>query len=434
MLFNAEAEQSVIGALLSDDRCIPKVRGVITSHDFANDRNKIIFRAIEKMDLSGDRIDLISIGEHLEREGELAFVGFDYLTNCVDSTPSAANVQSYAKIVKDKSSLRQLKAILEETEKSLDSPQGKKSEEIIAQLQTELDRVQSSGRKDSLNWMEVLTAADDAILEAAQRKEENAPIGIPTGIAPLDNRIGGLPKKRLIILAARPSLGKTAFALQTTLYAASKGFKVGMCSLEMGAEELGIRAYANQLNINGTALTFGVRSEVEKYNKGLAASGITGLKIWTDVDTYTLNGVVARAHEWKHNHNIDLFVVDHIGLIEHQSNSLYERVGEITRTLKKLAKKLDIPVLALCQLNRGVEKEKRRPRLSDLRDSGNIEQDCDVALFLHSDDEQPGEGSRIEIGALKTRYGKKGWLTESIEFDGKTQRFNETSNWYQGAA
>lgn len=434
MIFNLEAEQSVIGAVLSDERCIPKVRGVVTGNDFANDRNKIIFRAIEAMDLSGDKIDLISVGEHLERIGELSFVGFDYLTQCMDSTPSTSNVQAYAKIVKDKSALRQLKSILEDAEKSIDSPQGKKSDEIIAHLQTELDRVQSSGRKDSLTWMDVLTVADDAILEAAQRKEENTPIGIPTGIPALDNRIGGLPKKRLVILAARPSLGKTAFALQTSLYAASKGYKVGMCSLEMGADELGIRAYANQLNINGTALTFGVKSEVEKYNRNLSGSQITGFKIWTDVDTYTLSGVIARAHEWKHNHDIDLFVVDHIGLIEHDSNSLYERIGEITRTLKKLAKKLDIPVLALCQLNRGVEKEKRRPRLSDLRDSGNIEQDCDVALFLHSDDEQPGESSRIEIGALKTRYGKKGWLSETIEFDGKTQRFNETSSWYQGAA
>ena len=222
-------------------------------------------------------------------------------------------------------------------------------------------------------------------------------------------------------------MGKTAFVQQTILHAASKGYPVGVCSLEMNAGELGIRSYANQLQVNGTALGFGDKKTIDEYSDKLANHPMTKYKIWVDTDTYDLGSIVSRAHEWKHRHGIRMFVVDHIGLVEgSEGERRDQKVGDVTRALKKLSKKLAIPVVAVCQLNRAMEKEKRKPQLSDLRDSGNIEQDCDVALFLHSDEESQDGKLNMQIGALKTRYGRKGWLPNNIVFDGRVQKFIET--------
>lgn len=433
MLFSYEAEQAVLGACMGWPEAYSQIQGALSSEHFHRPENRRIFRAIEALSAEGKAVDPVTVGEWLEGHDDLqAIGGLAYLVDVTDNTPSAANVVSYAQIVRKRALKRRLGALCEDIIGRL---QTQEPEDLISNLQGAIDNLTHSGIGSGLDWIQVLLQADETIQESQTATETGDPAGIPTGLPALDRRIGGLPKKRLIIFAGRPSLGKTAFAMQAALNAARRGHGVGICSLEMGADELGIRAYANVLGVNGTGLQFGDKDVLRAWNTALADHLITRYPLWVDDSTYSLSGIVARAHEWKHKHNISLLVVDHIGLVELDANSPNERLGEVTRTLKKLAKRLDIPVLAVCQLNRNVERERRRPKLSDLRDSGNIEQDCDVALFLHAEDvDDEDEGHvEVEIGALKTRYGKRGWLPQRFQFDGRTQRFKERIDW-AGAA
>jgi len=423
-MFSLEAEKNVIGGILQDSGLLPLISGLVGESDFFDEKHRHIFRSILDLDASDKPIDVVTVAEWLEENSLLDESGLRYLAGLYDGTAGTSNIKSYAKIVRDRARKRELVRVCQSALQTLESPTGKSIDEIITETQTAIDELLNQAGGEYKNWVDVLVSADQSIQDAATRKKEGRSIGIPTGLPALDNRTGGLIKKRLTILAARPSLGKTALAQQITLYAAAYDYKIGICTLETYADELGIRSYANSLQVNGTALTFGDSSAIEEYSKRLAGSNITKYQIWVDDSTYTLGGIVSRAHEWKHKHGIDLLVVDHIGLVEVDMDTANARLGKVTRALKKLSKRLDISVLALCQLNRSAEKENRRPRLSDLRDSGNIEQDCDVAIFLHSDDDSEG-AIQMEIGTLKTRYGKKGWLPQVFHFDGRTQRFTE---------
>jgi len=424
-MHSLEAERSVIGGILIDSGSLQLISGLVDAGDYFDDKHRRIFTAVLSLDDLEQPYDIVNVGEWLDSHNQLDEAGgLRYLAELAEITPGVSNIKSYAKIVRDRARGRELVRVCESALKVIKSPDGKSTDEVISETQTAIDELLNQSVGGYKSWVDVLVSADQAIQDAATLKKEGRAIGIPTGLPSLDNRTGGLIKKRLIILAARPSLGKTALAQQISLHAAAHDYKIGILTLETYADELGIRSYANSLQVNGTALTFGDSREIEEYTNKLSGSHISEYKIWVDDSTYSLGGIVSRAHEWKHKHDIDLLVVDHIGLVEQDATSANERLGKVTRALKKLSKRLDISVLALCQLNRSAEKENRRPRLSDLRDSGNIEQDCDVAIFLHSDDEREGV-IQMEIGVLKTRYGKKGWLSQTFEFDGRTQRFTE---------
>jgi replicative DNA helicase len=291
-----------------------------------------------------------------------------------------------------------------------------------------LESVTATNSGGSLSFSEAFAKALEYIDDSAEAKRKGGVVGVPTGLPEIDARTGGLQQRRLIILAARPSIGKTMLANQIALMAASKGFPVGICSLEMGAEELTIRAMANRYRLNASALSFGDEGELTKLSRAIGDKSIADLPIHLDTDTTSLGGIQARLSEWKRQHDISLGIVDHIGLVEGGDNkSRNDWLGTVSRTLKVTAKRLNIPILAVSQLNRTVEKEKRRPVLSDLRDSGNVEQDCDIALFLHVEpDAVPGvNGTPMEIGLLKNRMGRRGWINERFAFDGRTQTIRE---------
>jgi len=428
VIYSLESEQAVIGSIFLDANAWHKVSEKITADDFFEQRHQLIFKTVSDLVSDDQPYDIVTVAEHLEKRGELDRAGgMKYLASLIENTPSAHNVSAYTGIVKSRKKLRELSEACNATLELINNPQGKKADQILAEIKTTIDNIEANSSKPEYDWIRVLTEADQSIEEAKQKKESGSPIGVPTGIPCLDDRIGGYPDGKFIIIAARPSVGKTAFVQQSILHAASRGFPVGLCSLEMTAGELGIRSYANQLGVNGTALSFGDKHTIEQYTQKIHNHPMTKYKIWVDADTYDLGSIIARAHEWKHQHDIKLFIVDHIGLVEGaEGERRDQKLGSITRALKKLSKKLFIPIIGVCQLNRAVEKEKRRPQLQDLRDSGCIEQDCDVALFLYSDDEDSKVGTvRVEIGALKTRYGRKGWLPQAIEFDGRNQRFKE---------
>lgn len=424
-MHSIEAERNVIGSIFLDGGTLPIISGLVDADDFFDEKHKHIFGAISSLDKEDKLTDIVTVAEDLDKNSLIERAGgLAYIVSLRENAIGTSNIKAYAKIVRDRARKREMAIVCQGVLDSLATPKGMSADEIIADAQTSIDKLLSNTCGDYQNWMDVLCSADKSIQDAAERRKQGQSVGIPTGLPALDKRIGGLIKKRLTILAARPSLGKTALAQQMLLHAAAHDYKIGICTLETYADELGVRSYANVLQVNGTALTFGDSGVINEYTEKLSKSQISEYKIWVDDSTYSLGGIVSRAHEWKHKHDIDLLVVDHIGLVEVDVDTANARLGKVTRALKKLSKRLDISVLALCQLNRSAEKENRRPRLSDLRDSGNIEQDCDVAIFLHSDDESEG-AIQMEIGTLKTRYGKKGWLPQVFHFDGRTQRFTE---------
>lgn len=414
------AEANVLGAMVLDSSAIHRVKGIVSESDFATSYNREIWRTILALEEKSIPVDILSVMGNLSGDMCKSLIG-DY----VRSTYAPTNAELYAELIRDASikreTLRFLKATIEGSG-NLDSV------EIISEVQSKLESLihRSSGKGTAFS--EAFSAALSAIDQASIT---TGPTGVPTGLFPIDDRIGGLQAPRLVIVAARPSIGKTALVNQIGLHAAEQGFGVGVCSLEMGEPELAIRSMANRYQVNGSALAFGNETEIALLLKKIPEKPIADLPIWIDSETFNLPEITARITEWKRNHHIKLAVVDHIGLVEVDGNhSANDRLGIISRALKKLAKRLEIPVIAVSQLNRNVEKEKRWPTLADLRDSGSIEQDADIAVFLHADAESEGERLvPMHLGLLKNRVGCKGWLREKFIFNGPTQTFYVEGRW-----
>jgi replicative DNA helicase len=276
-------------------------------------------------------------------------------------------------------------------------------------------------------FSDAFTATEAAILELRNRRERGELGGAPTGVQELDDALGGVMGSRLIILAARPAVGKTAVLNAAALNMARKGFPGLIFSLEMSADALVVRALAAQSGCNVTALSRGDR---EAFNMGTGAiTDIGDVPLWLDCDTYDLATICAQAAMYRHKHGIAWIAVDHIGLVETPKfNNRNDQLGHVSRTLKQLAKRLQIPVIALSQLSRECERDKRQPQLADLRDSGNLEQDADQVVFLHSpyDHDKKLPTRPLLFGVLKNRGGRTGWI-ENYQFEGPTQRIKRVA-------
>jgi len=413
-----QSEGSVVGACIQDNDAYWKVAGMVRPSDFASAFLSTAWSLIEAAANRGDAFDAVSLAEESDLElGALVALAMD--------TPGSANVKSYARIVRDRATVRSATAEIESCRERLVG--GDKT--AIAELQLKLEALHRTD-KPSTNFNEALISGLDDIEKAQERASVGGLVGAPTGIELIDRRLGGLSGGKLIILAARPSLGKTSLALQAAQAAAAVGYGVGIMSLEMGASEIAVRAFAHQYGVNNTALAAGDRKTVAALTRKISddrekMEKVKSLSIHIDEDTFSLSGIVGRITEWSRKHNIQLVIVDHLQLIEVEKGlNRNDGLGEITRALKILAKRLDIPVMLLCQLNRSVEREQRKPRLSDLRDSGNIEQDADIVMTLHGPLETNDNGTReVEIGFLKFRGGLVGWAG-TVMFNGPTQTFH----------
>jgi len=422
-----EAEQSTLGGLLLDNRAWHELAGQLREEDFYLRRHRLVWRAIGELLRREQPCDFVTVAEHLRQRGELEEAGgLAGLGALAVDTPSAANVRAYAAIVRERAALRGLIAAGQDIAGLGWQPEGRAAELLLEAAQGRLAQVGRTRQQRARSFAEVIDLADQAIGAARRRREAGEDLGIPSGIPCLDRRTGGWHADSLVVIAARPSLGKTALLNQMAVHAARRGHAGLIFSLEMGPETLGIRAMATAAGVNLTALAGGLRGPHEAAAR--KAVELAALPLFVDTETYSLGGICAQAGEYRRVHGIRWAAVDHIGLVEHEGfHSRNEQVGAVTRTLKKLAKRLGIPVLALSQLNRGVERERRRPTLADLRDSGNIEQDADVCLFLHSDSEDNRAAIPVELGLLKNRGGRRGWLQEAVQFDGATQTFAEAA-------
>lgn len=409
-------EGSVLGCLVIDPEGYQRIAGLLVVSDFSTSEGREIFNAIRKESDKSDKYNLITLADqypHLQTS----------IFTLAQNTPSVANLEQYARALREKSQKRRVTEILGQAIDELKNPRA----DILAAsaaMNAEIDSVLSRSMGTSMSCVEILRSSIESIEKASLARSKKTVAGIPSGLSEIDDRTGGFLTPQLVVVAARPSIGKTALSNQIALHASLQGHGVGICSLEMGVDELGTRMLANHYKLNGSALTFGIESAIQRMGEVMNQTPMPDLPLWVDCDTYSLGGVVARLGEWKRKHNIGLGIIDHIGLVEVDAQSVNERLGLISRTLKKTAKQLGIPIIAVSQLNRAVEREKRRPVLADLRDSGSIEQDADIAIFLHVAADQEGHREmEMEIGLLKNRRGRKGWLPKPLIFNGATQTF-----------
>ena len=430
---NIEAEKSVLGALLLEKDAIIRVADILRPEDFYRTSNGIIYQALLDLYEEREPLDVLSLSNKLEEKQELEKVGgASYLTELVNSVPSAANVTHYARIVQKKALLRRLIAVSSEI-----AELGYKEEEDIQTILDEAEQKlfaisQKHVKKDFVPLKNILEEAFERIDELHKSGDDLR--GVPTGFTDLDNILAGLQRSDLIILAARPSIGKTTFALDIARQIGTKAkIPVGIFSLEMSSDQLVDRMIAAQAHVDLWKLRTGklkTDPDSDDFQRiGEAMGTLSEAPIYID-DTATANILQLRtmARRLQAEHNLGLIIIDYLQLMEGRSReNRVQEISEISRGLKNLAKELNIPILALSQLSRAVEsRPDQRPKLSDLRESGSIEQDADVVLFLYREDRvKPDTPHKniVEVIVAKHRNGPLG--TVQLYFDEQSTTFRQ---------
>ncbi|MFD1443041.1 replicative DNA helicase [Thermoactinomyces vulgaris] len=413
-LFNIEAEQAVLGAILLDPYCFDEVKGKIDAHDFCRRAHQIIFETIQKMIESGDPLDLIALTAELNDKGKLKEIGdVPYLNLLINSIPTAQNIEYYAEKVREKAWLRRLSQAglkISDLAKNTNDAQEalSQAENIIVKITDE----SLSGDNDTIK------SVDDWMISVSERVEERRLnpgkiTGVESGFADLDKITLGFQKSHLCILAARPSMGKTAFALNVAANAAIRKEKsVAFFSLEMSGEELMDRLICSEGNIDSYAYRTGRMTDEEYQNYAQVLALLSNKKLFIDdKPNISISEMKAKCRKIKRHHDLDLVVIDYLQLIQsdEQKNNRTDEISSISRALKIMAKELDIPVIALSQLSRACEqRHDKRPILSDLRESGAIEQDADVVMFLYRDDYYNEESELQNIAELIIRKQRQG--------------------------
>ncbi|MEY8462864.1 replicative DNA helicase [Streptococcus merionis] len=430
------AEQSVLGAIFIDESKLVFVREYIDARDFFKYAHQLIFQAMVALTERGDAIDATTIRNYLADKGDLQNIGgISYLVEVINSVPTSANAEYYAKIVAEKASLRRLIASLTESiNKAYEASEG--SDDIIAQTEKSLiDIGEGASRSGFKRIDDILNLNFESLEKRSQQTSEIT--GIATGYPDLDQMTTGLHEEELIILAARPAVGKTAFALNIAQNIGTKQDKtVAIFSLEMGAESLVDRMLAAEGVINSHSLRTGQLTEEEWQKVTMAQAQLARASIYID-DTPGIKITEIRARSRKlaqETKNLGLILIDYLQLITGTGReNRQQEVSEISRQLKILAKELKVPVIALSQLSRGVEqRQDKRPVLSDIRESGSIEQDADIVAFLYredyydrGDDEDAIPDNTVEVIIEKNRSGARG--TVKLNFLKEYNKFSSIS-------
>ncbi len=424
---NIEAEQSVLGSLLIDRDAIIRVASYLKPEDFYIWSNGTIYRAILDLYNRREPTDFITLSNELKQRGVLDDIGGDvYISSLLGSVPTAVHVEYYGRIVERQSTRRRLieagteivgigyKDALE-TEDALDS-----AERAL------FDVSQKRQTKDFVSISDVLDKFFDQIEYLQQHRGDV--VGVPTGYTDLDQLLGGLQKSDLLILAARPSMGKTAFQLGLTYGAAVQhGKSVGIFSLEMSAEQLVQRLLATETGVDSHRLRLGMIDDSEWDRISRAFGRLAEANIYIDdAANATIMDVRSKARRLQAEHGLDLIIIDYLQLMTgRRSDNRVQEVSEISRGLKGLARELNVPVIALSQLSRAVEtRADHHPMLSDLRESGSIEQDADIVMFIYRDekyDENSEKKGIAEIIIAKHRNGPVGSI--NLRFFERTGRF-----------
>lgn len=435
---NHEAEQSVIGAIFLDPQALITASEILIPEDFYRIAHQKIFQTMLDLSDQGKAIDVVTVTEELSVKKELEDVGgLSYLTELANAVPTAANVSYYAKIVEEKSILRRL--IRTATKIVEDSfTREDEVEELLSEAEKKVMEV--ANRKNAGDFKhvkDVLVQTYDNIEQLQNRKGDVT--GIPTGFTDLDRMTAGFQRNDLIIVAARPSVGKTAFALNIAQNVAVKAREnVAIFSLEMGAEQLVMRMLCAEGNIDAQVLRTGALTAEDWSKLTIAMGTLSNSGIYID-DTPGLrvSEIRAKCRRLAQEKGLGMIVIDYLQLIQgsgKRGENRQQEVSEISRSLKALARELKVPVIALSQLSRGVEqRQDKRPMMSDIRESGSIEQDADIVAFLYRDDYYDKESENknmIEIIIAKQRNGPTGTVTLAFK-----KEFNKFLNidWSQHA-
>jgi replicative DNA helicase len=416
--YSREAEQAVLGSMLRDNAVIGEVVPIVRTENFYTDAHQKIFKAITDLYQGGKPADLVTLAELLNERKQIEDVGkYPYLGDLLKAAPTAANAEYYARIVRDKAILRSL--IHTSTEIGRDAwDQVRPADELLESAERRILEIAQLGMTGQTFSLEhVLQEAYDRIDQRHQQASDSIS-GIPTGFADLDNLTAGLQNSELIIIAARPSVGKTAFALGLIRnVVVEEGHAAFFASLEMSRIELAERLLCCQARVDGQRLRKG-RLSSDDMEKLIEAGGILrGAKLFIDDSpAQGMLRIAANARRLKLREDIRLVVIDYLQLIEPENrrDPRQEQVAQISRKLKFLAKELEVPVIALAQVNRASEeRQDHRPRLADLRESGSIEQDADTVMILHRPEmHEPGQHDGIlEVIIAKQRNGPIGEIT-----------------------
>jgi len=433
--YSLDAEQAVLGGLMLNETALDAVIQKLEEKDFYSKEHQLIFRAICDLGNKQNPYDAVTLGEWFEQNGIAEIVGgTDYIIRLANNTPSAANIMAYVDIVRDKSLLRQLLDASTKIAGEAFAPEGRSAHEIIDVAEQAVFAIAERGARGKRQVIPIRESVKDAF-ENLRRRYDNpgALLGISTGFTDLDEMLSGLQSGDLIILAARPSMGKTALALGFAEQASLREKKaIAIFSMEMSHTQVTDRMACSFGHVDSQRLRSGALLDEEWPRISNAYATLSGSKIFID-DTPALTPVElrARARRLKREHDIKLIVIDYLQLmsVAGSSENRATEVGEISRSLKALARELGVPILALSQLNRAVEQRTdKRPVMADLRESGAIEQDADVIMFIYRDeyynDESPDKGT-AEIIIGKQRNGPTG--TVKLAFVGKHTAFRSLS-------
>ena len=428
-----EAEQSVLGSLMLDNESWEKTADLLVEHDFYRRDHQLIFRAIADLFEQSQPVDVITLAEYHDKRGELDKVGeLAYLGMLARNTPSSANIIAYASIVRERSILRQLIAVGTAISNVAFSPEGKSSEEMLDLAEGQVFEIAEKGAKRSGGFIQVKEVLSRVVDRIDTLFEQDSPItGLSSGFNDFDEQTSGMQPADLVIVAGRPSMGKTTFAMNLAEHAAIKSkVPVAVFSMEMPADALAMRMLSSLGQIDQHRLRTGRLNDDDwpRLTSAIALLNEAPLFI-DDTPALTVTELRARARRLKREHGLSMIVIDYIQLMQGSSRSSNENrateISEISRSLKALAKELEVPVVALSQLNRSLEQRpNKRPIMSDLRESGAIEQDADLIVFIYRDEvynEDSAEKGKAEIIISKQRNGPIG--TVALTFQGKYTRF-----------
>ncbi len=430
---NLEAEQSVLGSILLDNEVYAQIEGTLQAEHFYKESHRKIWRACERLFRRNEPMDLVTLTEELRQTGELETVGsVPYLIGLADSVPTAAYAESYARIVAEKAVLRDLISASGSIMQTA-YDQALPLEQILDKAESGIFELSSNKRTHAFEGMPSLVA--DSFAQINELFTNPDPItGLRTGFKELDNLTAGLQPSSLNVLAARPSMGKTALALTIgQAVALREGTTVGIFSLEMSAVQLVMRMLCSEARVDMSRVRNGQLSDRDFQRLADTAGKMSEAKIFIDdAADMTVMELRSRSRRLMAEHNLGLIVIDYLQLMQGSSRSgggenRQQEISSISRGLKALARELDIPVLVLSQLSRAVEsRPNKRPMLSDLRESGAIEQDADLVMFIYRDEYYDPHSEKQGIAEIilgKQRNGPVG--TVELQFHNAHVRFND---------
>ena len=424
-----EAEQSVIGSMIMDREAIVVASEIVLGDDFYNKQYGVLFDTMVELNDEGKPVDLVTLQDRLkEKDVPPEVSSLEFIRDLITAVPTSANIKYYANIVAEKATLRRLIRLNEEIANTCYV--GKDSlEDILADTEKRVfDLVQRRNAGEFVPIRQIVMNAMDNIERASHNKGNVT--GVATGFLDLDYRTAGMQPSDLILVAARPSMGKTAFVLNIAEYVAFKQNKtVAIFSLEMSKEQLVNRLFAMESRVDSQHLRTGNLSDVE-WEKLIESAGVIGKShlIIDDTPGISISDLRSKCRKYKLEHNLEMIIIDYLQLMSgsgRSTDSRQQEISDISRSLKALARELHVPVIALSQLSRAVEQRPdHRPMLSDLRESGAIEQDADVVMFIYRDDYYNKDTEKkgiVEIIIAKQRNGPIGtielaWLPDFTKF------------------